>query len=295
MAKKKQKKDGRSTRWARMTEEEKEEFRNVMRKVMRKKFKDPVYREMMRKSKQTPEFRQLRSEIMVANFADPEFRKKMRENNYDNLEVQEGLSKKCLETWSSKPEEEIEEFRKMRSEKQIAWISDPKNWVTMYLANWGNDAVSTQRVKTFHSSWDKKSEQDIIDFAKAVVAGGLKGPNNPERWLIEFFNRYGFDYRYAGAGGVWIAGYRPDFVHPEYNLIIEFDGNYWHRTPECQEKDKRRNLAYVNRGYRPLILRDNDLKNEERLLCGIRKFEAKYKTSARRRPHHQPVMGESIV
>lgn len=43
--------------------------------------------------------------------------------------------------------------------------------------------------------------------------------------------------------------FRPDFYLPKYNIIIECDGDYWHRLPDVVSRDKRKNAYYKERGY----------------------------------------------
>ena len=51
---------------------------------------------------------------------------------------------------------------------------------------------------------------------------------------------------------------RPDFLLPDYNLIIECDGEYWHQN---KEKDKERNKIYRNLGYKVLCFSGNHIQN----------------------------------
>lgn len=47
-----------------------------------------------------------------------------------------------------------------------------------------------------------------------------------------------------------IAGrYISDFYLPDYNIIVECDGNYWHSLPEVVERDIRKNKAIEDEGY----------------------------------------------
>ena len=64
-----------------------------------------------------------------------------------------------------------------------------------------------------------------------------------------------------------------DFYIPEYNMIIEVDGDFWHCNPdrfpipqyESQKKnlirDKEKNKWAVNNGYKIIRIWENDIKN----------------------------------
>ena len=51
--------------------------------------------------------------------------------------------------------------------------------------------------------------------------------------------------------------------------IIEFDGDYWHSLPKMQLKDKERNEIYARYGYKVLMLKYADIKDEEILINKI--------------------------
>jgi len=52
---------------------------------------------------------------------------------------------------------------------------------------------------------------------------------------------------------------RPDFLLPDYNLIIECDGEYYHLD---KEKDKIRNKTYKDIGYKVLCFSGNEIENK---------------------------------
>jgi len=53
----------------------------------------------------------------------------------------------------------------------------------------------------------------------------------------------------------------PDFVIPKYNLIIECDGEYWHKNMKMI--DKERDMMFENEGYKVLRFSDTQLLNNE--------------------------------
>ena len=59
-----------------------------------------------------------------------------------------------------------------------------------------------------------------------------------ERRGIEFDAQYDFNGKF-----------KPDFILHEYKIIIECDGDYWHRLPEVVSRDKRKNAYYKACGY----------------------------------------------
>lgn len=55
---------------------------------------------------------------------------------------------------------------------------------------------------------------------------------------IEYIEQYNLDDIFV-----------PDFFLPEYRIIIECDGDYWHRLPEVVKRDNRKNAYYKSRRY----------------------------------------------
>lgn len=54
--------------------------------------------------------------------------------------------------------------------------------------------------------------------------------------------------------------YQCDIFIPYYNLVIECDGNYWHKYPFGTERDKLRTESMINNGYKVLRLWESDIR-----------------------------------
>ena len=46
-----------------------------------------------------------------------------------------------------------------------------------------------------------------------------------------------------------IGKYRADFLLPQHNIVIECDGDYWHKIPGIKERDERKNEFLANLKY----------------------------------------------
>jgi len=55
-------------------------------------------------------------------------------------------------------------------------------------------------------------------------------------------------------------GYHCDILIPSMNLVIECDGNYWHKYPIGNEIDKIRTSELINRGFKVLRLWESEIK-----------------------------------
>lgn len=58
-----------------------------------------------------------------------------------------------------------------------------------------------------------------------------------------------------------IIGFCVDFYLPEYNLIIECDGDYWHNKEGAKEKDNMKDIKFKNSQIKILRLTEFDIKN----------------------------------
>lgn len=66
-----------------------------------------------------------------------------------------------------------------------------------------------------------------------------------------------------------------DFYLPEHNLIIEADGDYWHRLPDKIDRDTNRDFKLSFCGYNILRLTESELNNNIKK-CRIKIFKAIY-------------------
>lgn len=64
--------------------------------------------------------------------------------------------------------------------------------------------------------------------------------------VVEELKRRGIEYEDQYNFG---DKFRPDFLLPEFKIIIECDGDYWHNLPEVIARDKRKDAYYKACGY----------------------------------------------
>lgn len=64
-----------------------------------------------------------------------------------------------------------------------------------------------------------------------------------------------------------IGWYVCDFYIPKYNLVIEADGDYWHRIEKVRKRDKRKNSYLLGKGYKLLRIWESDIhKNPKEII-----------------------------
>jgi hypothetical protein len=65
--------------------------------------------------------------------------------------------------------------------------------------------------------------------------------------------------------------YRPDFLLPDHNLIIECDGLYWHSELKTKDKKyhKKKKEEYQRLGYNSLFFRENEILEKFEIVKSI--------------------------
>ncbi len=91
-----------------------------------------------------------------------------------------------------------------------------------------------------------------------------------EEYLQKLDLSYVYDTQYSNE-----FKYRPDFLIPEYDLVIECHGDYWHGNPSIYdledlnaiqllniEKDTLKDVFYKSKGLNVLVVWESDIQNE---------------------------------
>lgn len=129
------------------------------------------------------------------------------------------------------------------------WVDRQEKWLNNY-----------QRV-----NYSKISQEMFISIYKELLNVGFKDKvyfakldNNNK--IHESKNNY--EYRLK-LNKSYIL---PDFFIPSLNLILEFDGTYYHRdTTENKNREKNRDENIINSGYKVLHISENEYNNNKEL------------------------------
>lgn len=106
------------------------------------------------------------------------------------------------------------------------------------------DPVYIKRMKKLGKKrWNnKKFRTNILNKIRAKF---WDCPNKLELAMIDILDSIDVPYIFQGI----VARYIPDFVLIDYNLVIECDGEYWHRNGK---RDKLKDKRYKKAGYNVL-------------------------------------------
>lgn len=144
----------------------------------------------------------------------------------------------------------------------------------------GEKNVMAKRMFCSHKCFDK-SEYNRMEKRERIIRMKMQGkfslkPNGPETILINLINEHNLPFSYVGDGKLWFRGknhsFNPDFLSNDPKQIIELFGDYWHKLPGQEDKDKERLETYNELGYKTMIIWEHELKNIPDTLNKIKTF-----------------------
>jgi len=107
------------------------------------------------------------------------------------------------------------------------------------------------------------SKEAKRNWANGVYDGRFMSPTNPERTTMQVLDDLEIDYQFNSFR---LETKLYDFFLPEQNILIEYDGYYWHSRPDAAENDELKDRLACDAGI-PLIrlkgLSDHDLAYDE--------------------------------
>lgn len=200
-----------------------EKYRHLRSEIAQELWQDPDYRrkhaEAMRELYKDPDFLQKMSEASKRVWGDPEYRAKMcriaqecwddenyRQKHADAMrdpEVRKKISESQKETWSDP------EYRRLQSRLRR------EQWLDPEYRQHGSEVV-------------KQLWRD------GIYDGFPQSPTQPEQALMAALDFMGIDYEFQHRPDGYSKPY--DFYVPEANLLIEYDGWFWHHSEWAIEK-----------------------------------------------------------
>jgi len=112
---------------------------------------------------------------------------------------------------------------------------------------------------------------------RAIFKGMNRSPSKLENRLISFFARHNLDFKYSGCGTLIIGGKVPDFYSFLFkNKLIEVGNIDCYRMfkPDItkQKYTQSRKKHFAKYDFQTLVIWDDELLNEARLLIRVKKF-----------------------
>ncbi|HUV53545.1 MAG TPA: DUF559 domain-containing protein [Dehalococcoidia bacterium] len=150
--------------------------------------------------------------------------------------IRQRISESVIELWRNP------QYKKKRAEAHASAMKNPATRQRLSEAakkQWANNYDRMRQVSIENLKKVKFRDTDI----ELVI----------ERILIDLGVKYDKQK--------WICGARPDFLLPEYGLIIEADGIYWHSLPGAKEKDEKRDRRLSDGGYDVIRFPGPEIRN----------------------------------
>lgn len=108
--------------------------------------------------------------------------------------------------------------------------------------------------KEYRATGDFKDRRQIYCSHDCYMRSRLE--TTPEKIMREFLDKVGAEYKQEYK----IGRYWADFYLPEYNMVIEVDGDYWHSLPDVKEKDTRKDKYLKSKGINVMHIKECELK-----------------------------------
>lgn len=189
-------------------------------------------------------------------FNSLQFREKMKElYGSENIAKTEYFKEKSVETFMnnygvsnpSKSPEIINKIRRIHKEK----YGEDNMFKTVYF----KELMTKQREEKYGIP-NTTSPMHIPEIAEKVF--NHRGMTTPEKWLEEYIQTLNCEYIYNFPilAGTTVKYY--DFYLPKFNLLIEYDGDFFHSLPKNIINDKYKNTLAYNNGYRLVRIKGID-------------------------------------
>jgi len=211
-------------------------------------------------------------------------------------------------TWGNKISKAMK--GKKQSEEHIKHSSEGRKGLIPW--NKGQKGVqkSTRKGKTFEDIYGSKRSKEIRkkqsetrlkdrekyrklakerwknpQYAKKILKSLFQKPNKLETKLVRIIKKNAFPFRYVGDGQMVIDGKVPDFIATNGSKkIIELFGRPWHdpknkyHSPkiEYDRTEEGRHKFYESHSYELLVIWDDELKDESKVVEKIRAFAGKH-------------------
>jgi G:T-mismatch repair DNA endonuclease (very short patch repair protein) len=260
-------------------------------------FKDPIRKEQQsistKKSWEDPE-RKNKNTIGLKKFYDNEtaeerdIRKKRSKESHNTKEYKELMVIRAKEFWNR------EEYIKNHDIAMQKLFEDPKYRIKiserLIKFNKNHPGFFAGENNGMYGKIHKPESIKIMslkgkirwadpEYVKRIQKSFNIKPNKPETLLVNLFKDLNLDYEYTGDFSFWISGKNPDFTNYKDKKVIEFFGIYWHGEKFRNDgnsniiHEQQRIEHFAKEGYKCLIIWEDELKDLDKLIEKILKFD----------------------
>lgn len=181
-------------------------------------------------------------------------------------------SKECFKIWKSKQAKELDYGKWMKGKinhiseegKEKLRILGRKNGAIHMIEHNKKNGIWNKGIP--HTEIHKKRLKEKRKYQVTPIKDSsieVKIQNFLKELKIEFFTHQYIKIEH---------GYQCDILIPSINLVIECDGDYWHKYPVGREIDNIRTKELINKGFKVLRLWEHEIKT-----MNIDQFQIKLK------------------
>ena len=152
----------------------------------------------------------------------------------------------CAEAWVNYYSYPIRD-RKAISKQRKEWFKNPDN-----------AARHSSIQKNRWASYSDERRREVISSMHSH--NGWRKPTSIERKVAEQLDRYGV--RYIQQKTINKSKFILDFWLPDYQLVIECNGDYWHNLEKTKERDQRLEEYVFSKGKGILWLWEHEINDE---------------------------------
>lgn len=240
----------------------KEEKRHASFSHMNNKHSDETKRKISRSNKKISNSKKFKEKMRRLNPKKLEdFENKYgKEKGY--IEYKKKIlekSPRCVEYWLLKTND-----KDLAKEKLFKFQSRGENyWVNKYGIELGTKKYIEYNIKRLKNQTPPYSKSSYNFFTYIIEQFSLKKEKcyyGPEEYFIPLFKH---ERKKLGKIIIYV-----DFLYK--NNIIEYNGTYWHKNKE--EEDKKRKEVLINRGYNVFFIKENELNDIKSVLKKVKEF-----------------------
>ena len=151
-----------------------------------------------------------------------------------------------------------------QSVKRCTSCSTKRKWQNLEFRKKNKGDTGHIHTKETKKKMRKSNEQN---WQKGVYDGVFKSPTRPEKEIMNKLEKLKIDYIFQFRPKDYSRIY--DFYIPKENLLIEFDGVYWHSLRKSKLSDREKTKYAKNNNYNLLRFDETNLDNFENVILEI--------------------------
>lgn len=137
----------------------------------------------------------------------------------------------------------------------IRHTEEAKERISSTMKNIRGKASEKVRYRKIWNSFSEEKKHKIT-FNSVKAMHKKKKDTTIELMIKDVIEKNNFKYEREKS----IGKYRCDFYLPEYNLIVECDGDYWHSLPEVAARDIKKDHFLTEKGYKIARIKECEIR-----------------------------------